>query len=137
MCFFWTPAFFSLPAADLFSCSRLRNTQGARPNTTAQVWALAAVRGMCSGGSKSQVTTGRDSEHVEPSRPMHTHVQVTKIPDGLRMSFRILLTARTCARMLVAVLSCSCSCSTAPRRRVRVLSSSCLCSSTRYSARLR
>ena len=35
------PAFFS----GLFSCSRLRGTQGAHPNTTAQVWALAEVCG--------------------------------------------------------------------------------------------
>ena len=33
-------------------------------------------------GSKSQVTTGRLSEHVEPPRPMQTHVQVKKMPDG-------------------------------------------------------
>ena len=32
MCFFGTPAFFSLPAACLSSCSRLRGTQGARPD---------------------------------------------------------------------------------------------------------
>ena len=60
---------FSIPTAGLFSCSQLRGTQGARPTTTAQVWALAEVRGKCSGGSKSQVTTGRHSEHVQPSRP--------------------------------------------------------------------
>ena len=74
--FFCTSTFFSLPAAGLFSCSRLRGTHGARLNTTAQVWGLAEVRGTCSGGSKSQVTTGRHSEHVEPSRPLHTHVLV-------------------------------------------------------------
>ena len=78
LCFFGTSAFFSLPAAGLFSCSRLRGTHGARLNTTAQVWGLAEVRGTCSGGSKSQVTTGRHSEHVEPSRPMQTHVQVQR-----------------------------------------------------------
>ena len=33
-------------------------------------------------GFKSQVTTGRHSEHVEPSRPMQTHVQVKKMSDG-------------------------------------------------------
>ena len=60
---------FSLPAAGRFSCSRLRGTQGTRPNTTAQVWALSEVRGTCSRGSKSQVSTGRHSEHVERSRP--------------------------------------------------------------------
>ena len=40
--------------------------------------ALADVRGTCSRGSKWQVTTGKHSEHVEPSRPMQTHVQVKK-----------------------------------------------------------
>ena len=64
MCFSAHRYFFSLPAAGLFLCSRLRGTQGARPNTTAQVWALAEVRGTCAGGSKSQATTGRHSEHV-------------------------------------------------------------------------
>ena len=94
-CVFLHIGIFSLPAAGLFSSSRLRGTQGARPKSTAQVWALAEVRGTYSGGSKSQVTTGRHSEHVEPSRPMQIHVQVKKMSDGSRMSFRILLTART------------------------------------------
>ena len=31
--FFWHFGIFSLPAAGLFSCSRLRGTQGARPDT--------------------------------------------------------------------------------------------------------
>ena len=70
--FFLHIGIFSLPAAGLFSCSRLQGTQGARPNTTAQVGALAEVRGTWSGGFKSQVPAGRHSEHVEPSRPMQT-----------------------------------------------------------------
>ena len=82
MCFFGTSAFLSLSAAGLFSCSRLRGTQGARPDTTAQVWALAEIHGTCSGGSKWQVPTGSDSEHVEPSRSMQTHVQVKRMSDG-------------------------------------------------------
>ena len=76
MCFSGSSAFSSLPVAGLFSCSRLRRTQGARPDTTAQVWALVEVRGICSGGSKREVPTGSDSEHVEPSTLMQTHVQV-------------------------------------------------------------
>ena len=76
VCVFLALRYFSLPAEGLFSCSRLRGTQGARPDITVQVWALAEVRGTCSGGSKWQVPTGSDSEHVEPSRPMQTHVQV-------------------------------------------------------------
>ena len=76
MCFSCGWAIFSLPTAGLFSCSRLRGTKGARPNTKAQVRPLAEVRDLCSGGSKSQVTTERHSEHVEPSRPIQTYVQV-------------------------------------------------------------
>ena len=34
MCFFGPSALFSLPAAGLYSCSRLRGTQGARPDPT-------------------------------------------------------------------------------------------------------
>ena len=80
--YFYPSAFFSLPTAGLFSCSRLRGTQGARPNITAQVSALTEIRGTCSGGSKWQVPTGRHSEHVEPSRPMQAHLQVKKMSDG-------------------------------------------------------
>ena len=76
--FFCTSAFLSLPAPGRFSCYR----QGARPNTTAQVWALAEVRGTCSGGSKSHVRLGRDSEHVEPSRPLQTQVRIKRVSDG-------------------------------------------------------
>ena len=79
--FFCTSAFLPLPAPGIFSCSRLRGTQGARRNNAAKKGALAEVRGMCSGGSKSKVTTGRPSEHVEPSRSMQTHVQVNKMSD--------------------------------------------------------
>ena len=75
--FLWHMGIFSLLAAGLFSCSRLRGTQGARRNTTAQSWALVDVRGTCSGGSTWQVPSGRDSEHVEPFRPMQTHVHNT------------------------------------------------------------
>ena len=49
--------FFSLPAARLFSCSRLRGIQGARRNTRAQVRALADVRGTCSGALGVQSRT--------------------------------------------------------------------------------
>ena len=66
MCFFGTSAFYSLPAVSLFSCSRLRGTQGALPDTTAQVWALAEVRGTCSG-----VQSGKSPRGVIPS--MYSH----------------------------------------------------------------
>ena len=139
--------FFSSGRGSFLSCSRLRGTQGARPNTTAQVWALAEVRGTCSGGLKSRKlasTTARHSEHVQISRPMQTHAQVEEMSDGLRMSFRILLTVShwlpahlvvvlecswSCssarARMLVVVLEWSCSCSSAPRAHARALVLEC------------
>ena len=52
---------------------------GSPPGPRTQVWALVEVRGTCSGGSKWQVRSGRDSEHVEPSRPMQTHVNNTLV----------------------------------------------------------
>ena len=73
---------FSLQAAGFFSYSWLRCTQGARRNTRAQVWALADARGTCSGGSKSQVLTGRHSEHVGPSRSLKTPVKVKRMSGG-------------------------------------------------------
>ena len=82
--FYGPSAFFSLPAAGLFSYSRLRGTQRARQNTRAHVWALADIRGTGSGGSKSHVPTGRRSEHVGPSRPLQTHVRVKRMSDGTR-----------------------------------------------------
>ena len=45
---------FSVPAAGLFSRSRLRGTQGGRLYTTAQVWVPTGPRGACSGRSKSR-----------------------------------------------------------------------------------
>ena len=80
MCFFYPSAFFSLPVAGRSSCSRAPWHAGSPPGPRAQVWALAEVRGTCSGDSKWQVPTGRDSEHVEPSRPLQTHVQVKECP---------------------------------------------------------
>ena len=60
------------------------------PGPRARVWALAEVRGTCSGGSKSQVPSGRHSEHVEPSRPLKTHVQVKKMSGGYNVISGIL-----------------------------------------------
>ena len=80
--FFHPSAFFSLTAAGLFPCSQLCGAQGVCPDTTVHVWALAEVRGTYSGGSEWQIPTGSDSEHVEPSRPMQTHVQVRRMSDS-------------------------------------------------------
>ena len=51
------------------------------PEPHTNVWALAEVRGTCSGGSKWQLRSGRDYQHVESSRPMQTHVQVKRMSD--------------------------------------------------------
>ena len=82
MCFFRPIGIFFSSGRGSFLVLSASGHAGARPNTTEQVWALAEVRGTCSGCSKSQVTTGRHSEHVEPSRPLQTHVQVKKMSDG-------------------------------------------------------
>ena len=55
---------------------------GSPPGPRAQVWAVAEVRGTCSGGSKPHVPTGGHSEHVRPCRPLPTHVQVKRMSDG-------------------------------------------------------
>ena len=49
---FWTR--FSPAPVGLFSRSPLRGTQGARLYTTTQVWVPGALRGACSGHSKSR-----------------------------------------------------------------------------------
>ena len=70
--FFWPIGIFSLPVAGLSSCSRLRGNAGSPPGPRTQAWALAEVGGTCSGGSKWQIPSGSDSEHVKPSRLMQT-----------------------------------------------------------------
>ena len=64
---------------------------GGPPGPRAQVWALAEVRSTWPGGSKWQVPSGRDSEHVEPGpcKPKYrlkkcptAHVKVKRMSDG-------------------------------------------------------
>ena len=76
MCFFGPSAFISLPAAGPFTCSWLRGTQGARPDTVRKFepWPRS--------GSKSRVPSERNSEQEEPSRPLQTHVPVKRMPGG-------------------------------------------------------
>lgn len=50
---FCTLTRFSLPAAGIFSRSRLQDTQGGRVYTTTQVWAPPGLRGACSERPKS------------------------------------------------------------------------------------
>ena len=90
---FCTSAFFSLPAPGRFSCSRLRGTQGARQNTTAQVWALAEVRGTCSGVPSReswQVTTGSVSDHPEPNWRMEIPKRLFEFSNFQFSNFRVI-----------------------------------------------
>ena len=97
--FFWPFGIFSLPASGLFLCSRLCGTQGP-VGTPRASWALAEILGTCSGGSKCQVPSGRDSKHVEPYRPMQTHVQVQKCP-AAHVTPRILYVVNVARHYLV------------------------------------
>ena len=128
MCFFFlTSTAYSLQAAGLFSCSRLQGTQGARPNTAAQVLALPEVCGTCFGCSKSRKVANNHREAFRAHGAIQAHKYRRtgyKMSNGLPMSFRILLTARPdClpTAHLVPVLECtSCSCSSG-RGRALVL----------------
>ena len=80
MCSFGPSAFFFSSGCGSFLVLSAPWHAGSPPEPRAQVWALAEVRGTCSGGSKSHVRSGRHSEHVEPSRPLH--VQVKRMSDG-------------------------------------------------------
>ena len=53
-CFFSTFSRFSPAPVGLFSRSRLRDTEGARLYTTAQVWVPGGLRDACCGRSKSR-----------------------------------------------------------------------------------
>ena len=79
---FFGPSTFLLFRPRVFcrALGSVARREPARPRT--QVWALAKVCGTCSGGSKSQVPSGRHSEHVESSRSLQTHVQVKRMSDG-------------------------------------------------------
>ena len=82
MCFFIPFGIFFSSGRGSFLVLSAPSHAGSPPGPLTQVWALAEVRGTCPGGSKWQVRSGRDSEHVEPSRPMQTHVHVKRMSDG-------------------------------------------------------
>ena len=63
---------------------------GSPPGLNTQDWAPAEVRGACSGGRKWHVRSGKHSEHVEPSRPMQTHVHNTLLT-GYKKNVRRLM----------------------------------------------
>ena len=80
MCFLALRHFF-LYRLQVFPRALGSVARGGPRGPSAQVWALAEVRGTCSGGSKSHVPSGRHSEDVEPSRPLETHGQVKRMSD--------------------------------------------------------
>ena len=67
-CFVFGIQNFSVPAAGLFSRSRLRGTQGTRLYTTMQVWVPAGLRGACSGSSKSRNLANSHGIAFRPAR---------------------------------------------------------------------
>ena len=79
--FFWHFSIFFSSGRGSFLVLSAPWHAGSPPRPRAQVWALAEVRSTCSGGSKWQVSSGRHSEHVGPSRPLQTHVQVKRMSD--------------------------------------------------------
>ena len=80
--FFWHFAIFFSSGRGSFFVLSAPWRAGRPPGPRAHVWALAEVRGTCSGGSKWQVPSGRDSKHVEPSRCIQTQEQVKIMSDG-------------------------------------------------------
>ena len=80
--FFWHFGIFFSSGRGSFLVLSAPWHAGSPPGPRAQVWALAEVRGTCSGGSEWQVPSGSDSELVEPSRPRQTHEQVKRISGG-------------------------------------------------------
>ena len=85
MCFVGPSTLFSPSGRGSFLVLSAPGHAGSLPGPRAQVWPLAEVRGTCSGGSKWQVPSGRDFEHVEPPRCMQTQEQVKKMSDVMRM----------------------------------------------------
>ena len=74
MCVFGPSAFFLYSGRGSFLVLSDPWHAGSPPEPRTQAWALAEVRGSCSGSSESHVPSGRHSQHVQPSRCMQTHV---------------------------------------------------------------
>ena len=81
VCFFWSFGIFFSSGRGSFLVLSAPWHAGSSPGLRTQVWALDEVRGTCSGGSKSHVCSGRDSENLEPSRPVKLHVQIKRLSD--------------------------------------------------------
>ena len=84
MCFFWPFGIFCSSGRRSFLVLSAPWHAGSPPGPRAQVWALAEVRGTCSGGPKWQVPSGNDSEHVEPSRCEGLALARSSAPSGPR-----------------------------------------------------
>ena len=80
--FFWLFGIFFCSGRGSFLVLSALWHAGSPPGHHGASLALTEVRGTCSGGSKWQVPTGSVSEHVEPSGPMQTSVQVKRMSDG-------------------------------------------------------
>ena len=79
---FWPFGIFFSPVRMSFLVLSTPWPSGSPPRPRAHAWALAEVWGTCSGGPKWPVPSGKDSEHVEPSRPLQTHEQVHRMSAG-------------------------------------------------------
>ena len=76
-CLFFIPSAFFLSWPRVFPRALGSVARREPARTPHHVWALAEVHGTRPGGSKSEIRSGGDSEHVEPSRCMKTHVHNT------------------------------------------------------------
>ena len=85
MCAFWPFGIFLFSVHGSYLVLSALWHAESPPGPLTQVWALAEVRGTCSGGSKSHVYSGRDSEHVEPSRSLQTRTGLknVRLPCGI------------------------------------------------------
>ena len=84
-----TWAFFALPLAGLFSCSR-SGTQEARVNTGCKrgPWPRSVARALGVQSRENwQITTGSLSGQLEPTRPMQTRKTTAQFPPHVVFSF--------------------------------------------------
>ena len=89
-CVFWPFGIFSSSGRGSFLVFSPPSHAWSPPEPRTNVWALAEVRGTCSWGSKWQLRSGRDYQHVEPSRPLQTHLQVKRMSGGYNVISGIL-----------------------------------------------
>ena len=127
--FFVHMCIFSLPAAGLSRVvgSGARREPARTPRRKCGPWPRSVGRALGLQSRENwQVTTGRHSEHLEPSRRMQTHI-VNKCPDRFRIC-RSADGSHSLPDHLVLVLECSCliACRSAAAR-TDFLATSCSC----------